>query len=105
MYSLTRLTLVSSEEIPSPRTNIPKAIAMQMVVGLITAFIYLVALFYSVNDFDAVLSTGYTNPLAEIYLQATGSRAGSLGLLIVIFFPTSEHSSSVFRLFNANTPS
>lgn len=59
-----------------------------MLVGFITGLIYLISLFYSVNDINAVLSTTFTNPLAEVYLQATGSNGGSLGLLVVIFLPT-----------------
>lgn len=59
-----------------------------MVVGLITAFCYLIAIFYAVNDFDSLLLSPYSNPLAELYRQATGSTGGSLGLLIVIFLPT-----------------
>jgi amino acid transporter len=77
-----------AEEIPNPRVNIPKAIGAQMVTGLFTAFFYLVAILYSVNDMDALLNNPYTFPLAELYLQATGTRAGSMGLLIVIFLPT-----------------
>ncbi|KAJ7880343.1 amino acid/polyamine transporter I [Mycena olivaceomarginata] len=77
-----------AEEIPKPQVNVPKAIAMQMAVGLSTAFIYLVAIFYSINDFDALLSNTYTIPLAELYRQATSSRAGALGLLVVVFLPS-----------------
>jgi len=58
-----------------------------MVTGLVTAFFYLIALLYSIHDFDAVLSTTYTFPLAEVYHQATGTRGGALGLLIIIFLP------------------
>jgi amino acid transporter len=77
-----------AEEIPNPRTNIPKAIAAQMVTGLFTAFFYLIAIFYSINDLDALLGNPYTFPLAELYYQATGTKGGSMGLLIVIFLPT-----------------
>jgi len=59
-----------------------------MVVGFFTGLVYLIALFYSVHDIDAVFKTTFTNPLAEVYRQATGSTGGSLGLLIVIFIPT-----------------
>ncbi|KAJ9658202.1 hypothetical protein H2201_007875 [Coniosporium apollinis] len=76
-----------AEEVPRPRINIPKAIAAQMVTGLITAFCYLVAIFYSISDFDALLEQPYTIPLAEVYRQATTTRGGSLGLLLVIFLP------------------
>lgn len=59
-----------------------------MVVGLFTAFFYLIAIFYSINDLDTLLLNPYYFPLAELYRQATGSHGGSLGLLIVIFLPT-----------------
>jgi choline transport protein len=65
-----------------------KAIAAQMVVGLFTAFFYMIAIFYAINDLDTLLLNPYGFPLAELYRQATGSRGGSLGLLIVIFCPT-----------------
>ncbi|KAF2470899.1 amino acid transporter [Lindgomyces ingoldianus] len=77
-----------AEELPKPRINIPKAIAAQMVVGFITAFLYLIAIFYTVNDVTLLFSNPYPFPLAELYRQATNTRAGSLGLLIVIFLPT-----------------
>lgn len=52
-----------------------------------TAIVYLIALLYAINDFSAVSASGNL-PIAEIYRQATGSRGGSLGLLILIFLPT-----------------
>lgn len=76
-----------SEEIPYASRNIPRAIGTQVLVGFVTAFIYLVALFYSVSDLDAVINTTYSFPLAEVYLQATNTRGGALGLLIVLFIP------------------
>ncbi|KAL2006488.1 hypothetical protein VTN00DRAFT_9156 [Thermoascus crustaceus] len=77
-----------AEEIPSPSRNIPKAVLAQMVVGFITGFLYMIAMFYSIQDLDKVLTTVYGFPLAEIYHQATGTRGGALGLLIVAFIPT-----------------
>jgi choline transport protein len=77
-----------AEEIPDPRRNIPLAIAAQMVIGFITAFVFLVAIFYSITSLDSVLNSPITTfPLAEIYYQATSSQAGTLGLLFLIFLP------------------
>lgn len=76
-----------AEEIPEPSKNIPKAMLAQMIVGFFTALLYLIAIFYAINDLPAVIASG-SFPLAEIYHQATGSRGGSLGLLILIFIPT-----------------
>lgn len=77
-----------AEEIPRPSRNIPKAVLAQMGVGFVTGVLYMIAVFYSINDLDAVISSVYGFPLAEIYHQATGSRGGALGLLIVAFLPT-----------------
>lgn len=62
--------------------------AAQYIVGFITAFFYLIAIFYSINDLPAALASVPTFPLAGIYMQATGSAGGGLGLLIVAFIPT-----------------
>ncbi|THV77801.1 amino acid transporter [Aureobasidium pullulans] len=77
-----------AEEIPRSRVNVPKAIAAQLGVGFVTGLFYLIAIFYSINDIGALMNNPYTNPLAELYRQATGSKAGSCGLLIVVFLPT-----------------
>lgn len=71
-----------------PSRNVPKAMAAQYVVGFITAFLYLIALFYSIQDLPAALASVPAFPLAGIYMQATGSQGGALGLLIVAFLPT-----------------
>lgn len=71
-----------------PGKNIPKAILAQVVTGFLTAVPYMVALFYAITDLDAVLETNSTFPLSTIYQQATGTRGGALGLLIIAFIPT-----------------
>ncbi|KAF7869911.1 hypothetical protein EAF04_004695 [Stromatinia cepivora] len=75
-----------AEEIPDPKRNIPLAIAAQMTIGFVTAFIYTIAIFYATTNLDAVLAAPFF-PLTQIYLQATGTTAGTTGLLFVIFFP------------------
>ncbi|KAJ5099920.1 hypothetical protein N7532_006921 [Penicillium argentinense] len=76
-----------AEEIPKPSRNIPKAVLAQMGVGFITGICYMIAIFYSISDLDAVSGTSLF-PLAVIYHQATGTRGGALGLLIIAFIPT-----------------
>ena len=78
------LTENLAEEIPRPEVNVPKAIAAQMGIGFVTALMYLIAIFYATSDLDSVLSGSATFPLAEIYNQATGSSAGTVGLLLII---------------------
>ncbi|KAJ1324039.1 choline transport protein [Microdochium nivale] len=71
-----------AEEIPDPKRNVPIAIIMQVSIGFVTGFAYLVALMYGINDYDALFASPY--PLAEIYRQATGSTAGATGLLALV---------------------
>lgn len=71
-----------AEEIPYPQRNVPIAILCQMSIGFITGFAYLVAILYAINDFDALFESAY--PIATIYLQATGSPDGAVGLLALI---------------------
>ena len=59
-----------------------------MAVGFVTGVCYMIAIFYAINDLDQVRDATTFFPLAEIYRQATGSRGGALGLLIVAFLPT-----------------
>lgn len=74
-----------SEELPEPKRDMPKAIAAQIILGTITSFCYAVAILYAISDLDAVLSSSGSFPLAEVYAQATGSPAGTFGLLLIIF--------------------
>ncbi|KXJ86402.1 amino acid/polyamine transporter I [Microdochium bolleyi] len=71
-----------AEEIPQPERNVPIAILMQVGIGFVTGFAYLVALMYSINDYPALFASPY--PIAEIYRQATGSNAGAIGLLALV---------------------
>ncbi|KAH8903721.1 amino acid permease [Coniochaeta sp. PMI_546] len=71
-----------AEEIPLPHINVPKAIGLQLAIGFITGFCYLIAVMYAINDYDALFESPY--PIAEIYRQATGSAAGATGLLALV---------------------
>jgi len=55
-----------------------------MVIGFVTGFCYLIAILYAINDYDALFESSF--PIAEIYLQATGSSAGTIGLLCLLLF-------------------
>ncbi|KAG8412162.1 hypothetical protein J3458_014355 [Metarhizium acridum] len=76
-----------AEEIPNPERNVPLAIAMQVSIGFVTGFAYLVAVLYAINDYDRLFQSQY--PIAEIYRQATGSNAGACALLSMILITIS----------------
>ena len=74
-----------TEELPRPEINLPKAIAVQMMIGFVTTLCYIVAISFAINNLSEVLSSSSSFPLAEIYRQATDSRAGTVCLLIIVF--------------------
>ncbi|KAJ3982767.1 choline transport protein [Lentinula detonsa] len=73
-----------AEELPSPRNDLPKAVAAQMIVGTLTSFVFAIAIMFAITDLDAVLNTGTAFPLAEIYHQATENTAVTFVLLLLI---------------------
>ena len=73
-----------AEELPNPKRDIPRAIAAQIGLGTVYAFIFIMVCFYGVYDLDAVLDSNGGFPLAEMYRQATGSAGATFGLLFII---------------------
>ena len=76
-----------AEEVPHPSKTIPKSILFQFIFGFLSGFFYLLAILYGINDLDGVLDSSFLFPLAEIYRQTSGSRAGAIGLLFLAFLP------------------
>ncbi|KAJ7730277.1 choline transport protein [Mycena olivaceomarginata] len=74
-----------AEELPHPRRDLPRAVAAQIFLGALTGFVYVVALMFSITDLDAVLTSNGSFPLAVVYAQATGNKAGTFGLLLIVF--------------------
>lgn len=74
-----------AEELPNPKKDMPKAVAAQIILGTITSFLYAIAILYAITDLDAVLTANGSFPLAEVYRQATGNKAGTFGLLMIVF--------------------
>lgn len=58
----------------------------QTLIAFISGFCFLVAIFYAINDLDAIINSSTSFPLTEIYHQATGSAGGALALLLFTFF-------------------
>jgi choline transport protein len=50
--------------------------------------VYLIAVFYAAPDLTAVTDAASIFPIADLYRQATGSKAGTLGLQLLIFLPS-----------------
>lgn len=61
--------------------------AAQMTSSFITTLVYLITLFYAITNFNDVLDLNAEFPLTPIYLQVAGSKAGAVGLTVVVFLP------------------
>lgn len=83
-----------AEEIPNPSKYVPIAVAMQYGIGFMSGFTYLISVLYAINDYDALYNSSF--PIAEIYRQATGNTAGTIGLLTLLLLPTIICDVSVF---------
>lgn len=55
-------------------------------------------MFYALNDVEALVNTTYRFPVAEIYHQATGSRGGAIGLMLLVFVPYIGSTTACFIL-------
>ena len=73
-----------AEEVPDPKRNIPKGIAVQLIAGFLSTLFFYIVILYAITDVNDVFSSPISEfPLAAIYLQATRSQAGTAGLLIL----------------------
>lgn len=56
-------------------------------MGFVTGLCYLIAVFYGTSNLSSIRTLDSICPIGEMYLQATGSREGAVGLLMVIILP------------------
>ena len=69
------------EEIPEPQKQGPRIMLYCIGIGMVSGFIFLSCLLFCVKDIERVLHAPY-GPLLQIFMDATGSRAGSTCLLM-----------------------
>ncbi|KAI0976797.1 putative amino acid transporter [Xylaria arbuscula] len=74
-----------AEELPNPKRDLPRAIALQIGLGFLYAFVFAIALSYAITDISQLQGGINTYPLAGIYQQATQSAAATFGLLFILF--------------------
>ena len=66
---------------PNPSVNAPKAMVLAVLVGASSSFVFLVALIFSIRDFQEVIQSTQGALIAAIH-QATSSSAGTICLSI-----------------------
>ncbi|KAJ5414195.1 hypothetical protein N7509_000822 [Penicillium cosmopolitanum] len=73
-------TIHMIEEMPNPTTQGPKLMISAIVMAVITGFGYIAAVLAVMTDIPSAISA--SEPLLEIYYQATSSKAGSICLMM-----------------------
>lgn len=73
-----------AEEVQHPERMIPIAIMGTVAIGFLTSWFYSIAMFFSMNDLDALFTTTTKVPILELFHQALRSRAGAVVLEIMI---------------------
>ena len=73
-----------TEETSNPAREIPRALGFTMLVGMITAIPFTIALLFSMTDSNAVADSSV--PVYTVYLQATRSQAAATVLTVWIIF-------------------
>lgn len=72
-----------SEELPSPRKNVPLAMVGSVLVNGILGLIYCIVLLYSLPDLDAVLTSPTGFPFMQVFLETTRSSAGATVMSLI----------------------
>lgn len=73
-----------AEETMTPQTDIPKAIMGTVLIGLLTALPYSIAMFFSITNLDGILKSTTGVPIMDIFNQALGNRAGAICLEVLV---------------------
>ncbi|RSL60532.1 hypothetical protein CEP53_005422 [Fusarium sp. AF-6] len=73
-----------AEEVLNPERTIPIAILGTVGVGFLTAWLFGIAMMFSIKDFDAVSNTPTGVPILELFDQALGNKAGAIVLCLLI---------------------
>ncbi|CAL9734005.1 choline transport protein [Monosporozyma servazzii] len=73
-------------EVEKPEKVIPTAIMGTIAIGFITSFSYVVSMFFSIRDIEALMASTTGAPILDIYHQALGNKGGAIFLGCLILF-------------------
>lgn len=74
-----------AEECKQPARVVPRALISTLTIGFVTSFVFAISMLYSLQDFDAVLSTSTGMPIYEIWMQATRSKGAATVFMMLLF--------------------
>jgi choline transport protein len=83
------------EEIPSPRTNVPRVMWLSVTLGAISGFIFMVVCLFCIQDLDAVIDPVTGLPFVELLHQTLGLDGATVLLSFFIFNGMGQAASIV----------
>lgn len=86
MYSGLDGAIHLAEDCINASTAVPLALVATIVIGFVTTFSFVVAMFYCISDFDLVLGTPTMVPIYEIWHQATKSGTAATIFIVLLLF-------------------
>lgn len=78
-----------AEEVDQPEVVIPISIMATIAIGFTTAWFFVVAMFFSLNNFDTIVDSLTGVPLLELFYQSLGNKSAAIlleSLIIVTGF-------------------
>ena len=84
MYSGLDGAIHLAEDCINASTAVPQALMATIIIGFVTTFVFVVAMFYCISDFDAVLGTPTAVPIYEIWNQATKSETAATVFIVFL---------------------
>ncbi|KAF2092918.1 amino acid transporter [Rhizodiscina lignyota] len=89
-----------ADEVNNVRTRVPRSMMIGVISNGVMMIIWIIVLLYCIGNLDIV--TAASNPLVEVYFEATGSTGGTVALVLIssatIFFALFNAMASVSRL-------
>lgn len=73
-------------EVEKPERVIPTAIMGTIAIGFITSFSYVISMFFSIRDIEALMASTTGAPILDIFHQALGNKGGAIFLGCLILF-------------------
>ncbi|QSZ28903.1 hypothetical protein DSL72_003409 [Monilinia vaccinii-corymbosi] len=67
-----------AEEVHQPEVVIPISIMATIAIGFTTAWFFVVAIFFSLNNFDAIVATLTRVPILELFYQSVGNKSAAI---------------------------
>ncbi|KAJ5812682.1 hypothetical protein N7474_008983 [Penicillium riverlandense] len=72
------------EETLSPKKAVSRAICYTVGMGFVTAFLFVIATVYCIQDIDIVVATPTRLPIYELWMQATQSTAAATTFIVLL---------------------